>query len=106
MPVRLGILGCGSIARAAHLRSLGRNANAIVVAIADADPGNLAAARPLAPNARVAADYAEVLEMPEVDAVIVALPPALHADASLVAIERQKHLYVEKPLATSTTDAA
>ena len=105
MPVRLGVLGCGSIARAAHLRSLSRNANATVIAIADADPNNLAAARLLAPNARVAADYAAVLEMPDVDAVIVALPPALHAVAALVALERQKHVYMEKPLATRLSDA-
>jgi predicted dehydrogenase len=104
MPVRLGVLGCGNIARAAHLRSLARNTNASVIAIADANPANLAAARPLAPHARVVADYAEVLEMSDVDAVIVALPPILHADATLVALGRRKHVYVEKPLATSVVD--
>src|SRR6478736_652165 len=52
MSVRIGILGCGGIARTAHLRSLARIPGAEVVALADADPANLAAARSLAPAAR------------------------------------------------------
>ena len=105
MPVRIGVLGCGGIARAAHLRSLARHPAATVVAIADADPANLAAARALAPGARPAADYEKVLDMPDVDAIIIALPPAVHAHAALVALERTKHIYVEKPLATNLADA-
>ena len=105
MPVRIGVLGCGGIARAAHLPSLARNAAAKVIVIADTDPGNLAAARPLAPGARSAADYGHVLDMPDVDAIIIALPPALHAEAALAAADRGKHVYVEKPLATSVADA-
>jgi len=105
MLVRIGVLGCGGIARTAHLRSLARTPGAEVVALADADPANLAAARSLAPAARSLGDYAEVMEMADVDAVIVALPPALHADAALLAIRRGKHVYVEKPLATSVADA-
>ena len=105
MPVRIGVLGCGGIARTAHLRSLARTPGAEVVALADADPANLAAASSLAPAAQCVADYAHVLQMADVDAVIVALPPALHADAALLAIRGGKHVYVEKPLATSVADA-
>ena len=105
MAVRIGVLGCGGIARTAHLRSLARTPGAEVVALADADPANLAAARSLAPAAQCVGDYAHVLQMGDVDAVIVALPPALHADAALLAIRRGKHVYVEKPLATSVADA-
>ena len=43
--------------------------------------------------------------MSDVDAVIVALPPALHAEATLAALAHNKHVYVEKPLATSVADA-
>jgi len=105
MPLRIGVLGCGNIARAAHLRSLAGLTEATVVAIADADPANLAAAQSLAPKARAVTNYDEVLSIPDVDAVIIALPPALHADAAVAALERGKHVYVEKPLATSVTEA-
>jgi predicted dehydrogenase len=105
MSVRLGILGCGAISRAAHLRSLARIRGGRVIALADTSPANLAAAGPLAPDARAVADYGDVLEMTDVDAVIIALPPALHAAAAIAALERGKHVYVEKPLATSVADA-
>lgn len=100
------MLGCGSIACAAHLPSLLRNAAATIVAVSDASVANLASASAIARNARPVADYTDVLAMPEVDAVIIALPPALHATAAIAAIERGKHTYVEKPLATTAKDAA
>jgi predicted dehydrogenase len=102
---RVAILGCGAIARAAHLPSILRERDVTVAALADNDAGNLAAASALARGARAVAEYRDVLAMPDVDAVIIALPPALHADAAVAAIEAGKHVYVEKPLATSLADA-
>jgi predicted dehydrogenase len=102
---RVAILGCGAIARAAHLPSIMRARDVNVVALADRDAQSLAAARALAREARGVAEYREVLAMADVDAVIIALPPALHADAAVAALEAGKHVYVEKPLATSLVDA-
>ena len=106
MPVRIGVLGCGNIARAAHLPSLARLPDASVVALADADPANLASAQSLAPGARTVGDYAAVLAMSDVDAVVIALPPALHADAAVGALRQGKHIYVEKPLASTVADGS
>jgi myo-inositol 2-dehydrogenase / D-chiro-inositol 1-dehydrogenase len=105
MTVRIGILGCGSIARSAHLPSLLRIPDATVVVVADHDAANLTAAQSLVRGARAVRDSADVLAMPDVDAVLVALPPALHADATIAALDRGKHVYVEKPLATTMADA-
>src|SRR5262245_25271328 len=105
MAIRVGILGCGGIARAAHVPSLARERDVAITALADQDAANLAAARTLAPRAHATADYRDVLAAADVDAVIIALPPALHADAAVAALETGKHVYVEKPLATSLADA-
>jgi len=78
---------------------------ATVVAIADADPASLASAQPLAPQAGTVRDFGEVIEAPGVDAIVIALPPALHAEAAIAALQHGKHVYVEKPLATSMSDA-
>lgn len=102
---RVAILGCGAIARSAHLPSLARERDVVIAALADEDAGNLSAARALAPSARAASTYHDVLTMTDVDAVIIALPPALHADAAAAALETGKHVYIEKPLATSLADA-
>ena len=75
------------------------------MALADPEPSSLAAARHLARDARAVSHYGDVLEMPDVDAVVIALPPALHADAAIATLERGRHVYIEKPLATSFADA-
>jgi predicted dehydrogenase len=41
----------------------------------------------------------------EIDAVIVATPDHMHAAASLAAIERGKHVYCQKPLTRTITEA-
>jgi myo-inositol 2-dehydrogenase/D-chiro-inositol 1-dehydrogenase len=76
-----------------------------VVALADPEPSSLAAARQLARDARAVSHYRDVLDMADVDAVVIALPPALHAEAAIATIERGRSVYIEKPLATSLADA-
>jgi len=41
--------------------------------------------------------YAGAMEDPAVDAVVVAVPPRFHLDLTLAALERGKHVLVEKP---------
>lgn len=42
-------------------------------------------------------DYATAIEDPDVDAVVVAVPPRLHRDLALRALRAGKHVLVEKP---------
>jgi predicted dehydrogenase len=53
----------------------------------------------------VTADLGQVLSDPEIDAVIVATPPRTHYAIVKAALDAGKHVLVEKPLATTTTDA-
>ena len=46
----------------------------------------------------------ELLADPRLDAVLIATPDALHADQSLHAIAAGKHVFVEKPMVTSSAD--
>ena len=46
----------------------------------------------------------ELLADPRLDAVLIATPDALHADQSLRAIAAGKHVFVEKPMVTSSAD--
>jgi predicted dehydrogenase len=50
--------------------------------------------------------YANLAEaMPDLDAVVIATPPSSHALLGLQAIAAGKHVLVEKPMATTTTEA-
>ena len=57
------------------------------------------------PGARVTADLEDLLDDPELDAVVLATPVPTHADLAVQVLEAGKHCFVEKPLAQSVADA-
>ncbi len=57
------------------------------------------------PGATVTADLQELLDDPELDAVVLATPVPDHADHAVRVLEAGKHCFVEKPLAQSVADA-
>jgi predicted dehydrogenase len=50
--------------------------------------------------------YAEVIQRPDIDAVVLATPHSLHEAQALAAITAGKHVFVEKPLALDHKSAA
>jgi predicted dehydrogenase len=57
------------------------------------------------PEARVSGDLGELLEDPELDAVVVATHVPSHAALAVRALRAGKHCFVEKPLAQSVAEA-
>lgn len=102
--LRVGLLGCGRIARLSHLPVLAGLPGVELTAIAELDPGNREACRSLAPKATWFSHYHELLAASPLDAVVICLPPALHAEAAIASFERGLHVYLEKPLATTLKD--
>ncbi|HVG30757.1 MAG TPA: Gfo/Idh/MocA family oxidoreductase [Pyrinomonadaceae bacterium] len=103
--LKVGVVGCGRVARAAHLPALARAEGVELVALADGDAESLRAAAPRAPRATLHADWRELVESSGAEAVVVCLPNALHAEAATAALEAGRHVYLEKPLATNLADA-
>ena len=104
-PLRVGLVGCGAIACEHHLPALHRMSGAEVVGFADPDQTARARAAKLASAARGHADAAELLTRSDVDAVVVAAPTELHAALAAASARAGKHVYVEKPLATTEHEA-
>jgi predicted dehydrogenase len=103
--LKLGLIGCGRIVRLVHLKILTSLPDVELVALAELDPQRREEAKKLAPKAVVFTDYQQLLKMPDVKAVVICLPPALHAEATVAALEHGKHIYVEKPIAISLDEA-
>lgn len=104
--LRVGVAGCGAIARRVHLPLLHARPDVELAAVADSDAealaGTVVAYRGVRPYASLDAMLAEA----ELDAVVVALPTKHHAAAACATLEAGCHLYLEKPLATTLEDAA
>jgi len=98
--VRIGILGCGPIAQAAHLESVQKGRNVILHAVCDADK-ELAQRYGTFYDARhIHHDYDAMLGDPDLDAVIIAVSDAFHVPAARKALAAGKHVFCEKPVAT------
>ncbi|OES46693.1 Gfo/Idh/MocA family protein [Domibacillus iocasae] len=102
--IKVGIIGCGSIAKHRHIPEYAMNENVEIVAFCD-----IIAARAHAfadqYNAKAYVDYNELLENEEIDAVSVCTPNSLHAPVSIAALKAGKHVLCEKPMATSSEEA-
>ena len=57
------------------------------------------------PGARATGELSELLEDPELDAIVLATPVPTHAALAIAVAEAGKHCFVEKPLATNAADA-
>ncbi len=102
--LKVGILGCGPIAQAAHFESANKARNAELHAICDvADDLRERMAATYAP-ARSFRDYDEMLADPELDAVVIATADAFHVAASERALSAGKHVLCEKPLGVAVEE--
>jgi predicted dehydrogenase len=105
-PLRIGVIGCGQIARAIHLPVLARIPDARLVALAEPVEANRLAAAATVPGATVHSDYRELLQAGGLDAAVICVPPHLHAPCAIAAFDAGLHVYLEKPLAPSSADGA
>jgi predicted dehydrogenase len=102
--VRLGIVGCGAVTERHHLPALKRARDISVVALADKDVTRLGRLGQEYQIPRRYTTYRELIEAGNVDAVAVCVPPQLHAEVALAALEHGKHVFVEKPVALNIAD--
>jgi predicted dehydrogenase len=102
--LRIGVLGCGQIAQAAHFEACRRARNAELYAICDVAE-DLLTRMAIVHEPKVAyRDYDQMLADSAVDAVIVAIADQFHVAAAWRAIEAGKHVLVEKPLGVSVEE--
>lgn len=100
----IGIVGCGRAAGSLHLPALGRVRGAAVVALCDRDPVALRRLSAGCADANAYADFRALLDDPRVALVAVCVPAAEHAEIAVAALQAQKHVLVEKPLALTLED--
>lgn len=97
--LKLGIVGCGGMAKAhtQHFHELKDRLQVVATVDTDAERAQTAAA--LFDDARAETDYRRILD--DVDAVLLALPHHLHHPIGLDCFAAGKHVLMEKPLANT-----
>lgn len=102
--VKVGVIGCGSIARFRHLPEYHAHPNVEIIAVCDVA---LERAQSVAQTygAKAYTDYIELLNDEEINAVSVCTPNVFHAPMSIAALQAGKHVLCEKPMATTIEDA-
>ena len=104
--MRVGVIGCGQIAKHLHVPDYAYCPQAEIVALCDLIPAKAKAlADQWAPAAKVYTDYKKMLKEAKLDAVTVALPNYLHAPVTLAALKAGCNVNVEKPMACSMAEA-
>jgi len=102
--IRWGVLGYAYIAREAVIPAIVRSSNSVFQAIASRDTAKLDECRKKFGAVKTHASYEALLNDPEVDAVYIPLPNALHREWTIKAAEHGKHILCEKPIGLNAAE--
>ena len=104
MTFGIGVIGCGSIARRAHIPAFNNISSAQVVALASRSrtSADLAASEC---EGVVYERWEEIVDSHIVHGVDICSPNAYHRDQAVAAAEAGKHVLVEKPIARTVDEA-
>ncbi|WP_417899028.1 Gfo/Idh/MocA family oxidoreductase [Bacillus haimaensis] len=102
--LRVGVVGCGSIAKYRHLPEYHANQNVEIVALCDIVKDRAEHASEQY-GGKVYTDYKEMIDREELDIVSVCTPNYLHAPVSIYASKAGVNVLCEKPMATSKEEA-
>ncbi|SMF33913.1 Gfo/Idh/MocA family protein [Desulfovibrio gilichinskyi] len=101
--MKVAVIGTGSMGQN-HVRLYSDIKDCVLVGIADANSEQTKRLCSLY-GGRAYSDYRELIEKEKPDAVTIALPTALHKQATMDCLEAGIHVLVEKPIAKTVAEA-
>lgn len=104
--IKLGIIGCGAIAKQYHMPALKALEGCAVVAVCDLirERAQYAAGYFGIPDDRVFTDADELLQIDEIEGVIILTPNYNHCPMTEMVASRKKHVFVTKPMARNSEE--
>jgi len=101
--IGIGGRGSGLLGQALDLSEKGGGIQ--VVAVCDVYQKRLNRAAQRAKGAKACMDFEEILDRPDIDAVIIATPDHWHAPIAIAAMKKGKDVYCEKPMTHTVEEA-
>lgn len=103
-PVRVGVIGTGAISQIVHVPIFAERQDVDLVAVSDVDVHK---AEALAHRFGVpyVLDDEALITHDELEAVVICTPNHLHEEMAIAALEAGKHVFVERPLSTTSAGA-
>ncbi|HET9949110.1 MAG TPA: Gfo/Idh/MocA family oxidoreductase [Longimicrobiales bacterium] len=99
--VRVGVVGTGAISQVVHVPIFAEREDVDLVAVADADVHKAEAlSRRFGVRSVLSAE--QIIGHDGLDAVVICTPNHLHEPMAIAALEAGKHVFVERPLATTS----
>jgi predicted dehydrogenase len=103
--IGIGVIGCGNMGMYVVKGVLELNPRLKVVAVFDPDQRAMdKAQKDLTPSPVACSDYQSLVKMPEVEWVMIASWNSFHSEHAIAALEAGKHVFCQKPLATTMPD--
>ena len=103
--IRIGVIGAGNNTRSKHLPNLQQVEGVEVAAVCNRRPESSAAVASDFDIPKVCKHWREVIELPEVDAVLIGTWPYLHGEAACAAFDAGKHVLCEARMAMNAAEA-
>jgi len=102
--LNVAVVGAGSWGKNL-VRNFASIPAAALYCVCDRDAKRREAAAAACPQAKITADFEEVLSDEAVDAVVIATDAKFHYEHAAAALAAGKHVYVEKPMCQTTEEA-
>ncbi len=105
--IRIGVIGTGAVSNEFLVPALSKIDNVIFWSVLSRNQSRadyFSAHHKAQSREPGFSDQKKFLEDPKLDAVLIATPDALHAPQAIAAARAGKHVFVEKPMATSISD--
>ena len=96
--LKIGVISCSIMAQV-HMQAVMDNPNTELAMLCDLNETLLHEAAEKFGVEKTTVDYRDVLNDPEIDAVIIVTPDQTHKEITLAALAAKKHVLCEKPMA-------
>lgn len=103
--IKIGVIGCGSIAEIAHFPAIKRCEQAKLEAVCDIDPVHVENIAGKWGAVKWFTDYRDMFDKSTLDAVIIATPNNVHRNQAIAAARAGVHVLIEKPIAVTNKEA-